>query len=77
MKLLLRDPYESWRYAPRVGCPTLLIAGSRDELVPMGDTENLLRAFRPGVATLRVMEGTDHNSVSDKAEFWEALVNGR
>jgi pimeloyl-ACP methyl ester carboxylesterase len=77
MKLLLRDPYESWRYAPRVGCPTLLIAGSRDELVPMGDTENLLRAFRPGVATLRVMEGNDHNSVSDKAEFWEALVNGR
>jgi pimeloyl-ACP methyl ester carboxylesterase len=77
MKLLLRDPYESWRYAPRVGCPTLLIAGSRDELVPMGDTENLLRAFRPGVATLRVMEGSDHNSVSDKAEFWEALVNGR
>jgi len=74
MALLLHDKYESWRFAPRVSCPTLIIAASHDELVPLGDTETLLRAFRPGVATLRVMDGTDHNSVSDKAEFWEALV---
>lgn len=77
MTLLLRDRYESWRYAPRVTCPTLLIAGSHDELVPMTDTEKLLHAFRPGVATLRVIDGADHNSVSDEAAFWEAVVNGR
>jgi hypothetical protein len=29
------------------------------------------------VATLRVIDGTDHNSVSDPEEFWEALVSGR
>jgi pimeloyl-ACP methyl ester carboxylesterase len=57
-----------------VTCPTLIIAASDDELVPMSDTEKLLRAFRPGVATLRVIPGTDHNSVSDEAEFWELLV---
>ena len=74
MALLLRDPFESWRYAPRVTCPTLLIAASDDEIVPLSDTETLLQAFRPGVATLRVIPGTDHNSVSDKAEFWELLV---
>lgn len=74
MALLLDDKYESWRFAPRVTCPTLIIAASHDELVPLGDTEALLRAFRPGVATLRVMDDTDHNSVSDKAEFWEALA---
>jgi pimeloyl-ACP methyl ester carboxylesterase len=72
--LLLHDKYESWRFAPRVTCPTLLIAASHDKVVPLGDTETLLRAFRPGVATLRVMDDTDHNSVSDKAEFWEALA---
>jgi len=77
MTLLLHDRYESWRYAPRVRCPTLLIAGEHDELVPMGDTERLLHAFEPGVATLKVIAGTDHNSVSDRAEFWEALVEGR
>jgi pimeloyl-ACP methyl ester carboxylesterase len=76
MGLLLRDKYESWRYAPRVACPTLILAASHDELVPMRDTQRLLNAFQPGVATMRVIDGADHNSVSDAAEFWEALVNG-
>ncbi len=48
MRLLLRDPYESWRYAARVGCPTLIVAASHDEIVPMGDTRELFAAFRPG-----------------------------
>ncbi|MFM8953449.1 MAG: alpha/beta hydrolase [Planctomycetaceae bacterium] len=77
ISLLLRDKYESWRYAPRVTCPTLVIAASHDELVPLTDTRRLVAAFRPAVATLRVVEGTDHNSVSGEAEFWEALANGK
>ena len=77
MGLLLRDRYESWRYAPRVTRPTLVIAASHDELVPMADTRRLVAAFPPGVATLKVVDGTDHNSVSAEAEFREALVNGR
>lgn len=77
MGLLLRDPYESWRYAPKVTCPTLLIAASHDELVPLGDTRRLAAAFPPDVATLRIVDGTDHNSVSGEEEFWEALVNGK
>jgi len=72
--LLLADTYESWRYAHRVGCPTLILAASHDEIVPAGDTKKLLDAFRPGVATLRILDGTDHNSLSDSGEFWEALA---
>lgn len=74
MTLLLRDTFESWRYAPRVTCPTLIIAASADEIVPMKDTQALLEAFQPDVASLRIIGSTDHNSVSDKAEFWEALA---
>jgi pimeloyl-ACP methyl ester carboxylesterase len=77
MPLLLRDRYESWRYAPKVTCPTLVIAASHDEIVPLADTQRLLAAFPPNVAMLRVVDGTDHNSVSGEAEFWEALVNGK
>jgi pimeloyl-ACP methyl ester carboxylesterase len=74
MALLLKDRYESWRYAPRVNCPTLLLAASDDEIVPMSDTERLRDAFQPGVATLRVMPGTDHNTVASVPEFFEALL---
>lgn len=77
MRLLLCDRYESWRYAPRVTCPTLLLAASHDELVPMQDTQRLHDAFRPGVASLRVMQGTDHNTVASVPEFYEALLYGR
>jgi hypothetical protein len=75
MSLLLHDRYESWRYAPRVTCPTLLIAASHDELVPLADTQRLIAGFPPNVAALRVIEGTDHNSVSGEAEFWEVMTN--
>lgn len=77
MRLLLRDPWHSWRYAPRVTCPTLILAASRDEIVPMSDTRKLFEAFQPGVAALRVIDGTDHNSVSGPEEFWVALAEGR
>jgi hypothetical protein len=77
MRLLLRDPWQSWRYAARVTCPTLILAASHDEIVPMRDTVMLFESFRSGVATLRVIDGTDHNSVSGPVEFWKALVEGR
>ncbi len=77
MQLLLCDPWESWRYAPKVSCPTLVIAASHDDIVPLGDTKALFAAFQPGVATMRVIDGTDHNSVSGSEEFWKSLVQGR
>jgi Predicted hydrolase of the alpha/beta superfamily len=72
MGLLLNDCYESWRYAPHVTCPTLLLAASDDEIVPMADTERLFEAFPPGIATLRVMPGTDHNTVASVPAFYES-----
>lgn len=73
MGLLLRDRYESTRYAHAVTCPTLVLAASDDELVPPGDTHALLAAFPQGVATLKVIENADHNSVSASAVFWQAI----
>lgn len=37
----------------------------------------VVAAFPRDVATLRVIAGTDHNSVSGEEEFWEVLVNGK
>ena len=53
-----------------------MIAASHDEIVPLANTQQLIAAFPPNVATLRVFDGTNHNSVSGEAEFWEALQNG-
>ncbi len=74
VSLLLRDPYESWRYASRVTCPTTIISASHDEVVPAVDTRRLFEEFQPGVARFVMIESTDHNSVSLAPEFWHTLV---
>lgn len=73
VRWLLRDRYESWRWAPAVTVPTHLIAAERDEIVPAACTKRLLGAFPPGVATLTVVAGADHNSISESPDYLAAL----
>jgi pimeloyl-ACP methyl ester carboxylesterase len=70
---LLIDKYESWRYAPGVSAPTLVIAAERDEVIPMARTRALLESFRPGVASMKVIEGAGHNDISEQAEYMVLL----
>jgi len=63
VSLILRDRYESFRYAPRVRAPTLVIVADADQLIPRASSEQLLQCFAPGVARLVVLPG-DHSSVT-------------
>ena len=75
VRWLLSDKFESWRDAPQVGAPTLLIAAEHDEVIPRASTESLLARFRGGVAAMQVIAGTSHNTVSDTPEY-VALLKG-
>jgi hypothetical protein len=70
---LLQDRYESWRDAPRVTAPTLLIVAERDEIAPRAHAEELLRQFPPGVARLEVVPGAGHNTISARPEYLALL----
>ena len=48
VRWLLRDKFESWKYAPAVTAPTLLIAAEHDEVIPRASTELLLTRFKTG-----------------------------
>ncbi|MBK9162048.1 MAG: alpha/beta fold hydrolase [Nitrosomonadales bacterium] len=74
--LILLDTFESWRFAPQVKCPTLIIAAADDEIIPMENTRALYRAFTPGVATLRTIAHTGHNTVSDSPEYIATIRAG-
>ena len=73
VRWLLLDRFESWRHAPAIRVPTLLIAAGHDEVIPRASTERLLASFGPGVASLVVLAGTGHNTVSSSAGYWQAL----
>lgn len=70
---LLKDKYESWRYAPQVRAPTLLLAAGQDEIIPADSTARLLSHFAPGVAALQVIDGAGHNTISDDPAYLHAL----
>jgi uncharacterized protein len=69
VRWLLQDKFESWRYAARVTAPALVIAAERDEVIPRASTEALYAHFHAGVATLRVVAGTSHNTISESPEY--------
>jgi uncharacterized protein len=66
---LLVDKFESWKYAKFVNAPTLFIAAEHDEVIPKASTESLLAQFRAGVASIKVVPDTSHNTISDSFEY--------
>lgn len=73
VRWLLRDRYASGQYAPRVTAPTLILAAQHDEIVPANSTALLLSRFPQGVASMRVIGGAGHNSISESAEYIPSL----
>jgi len=68
VSLILRDRYESFRYAPRVRAPTLMIVADADQLIPRASSEQLLHCFAPGVARLTVLPG-NHSSITTDPRY--------
>jgi len=77
VRWLLKDKYESWRYAPQVRAPTLIVAAGGDEIIPSWSTRRLLSRFAPGIATMETIAGTGHNTVSDSPAYLAALRGTR
>jgi pimeloyl-ACP methyl ester carboxylesterase len=76
VKWLLKDRFESWRYAAHITVPTLLIAAGHDEVIPRSSTQQLYTRFAPGVATLKVIPDAGHNSLSASPEYLKLLGDG-
>jgi uncharacterized protein len=73
VRWLLRDKYESWRFASLVSAPTSVIAAGEDSVIPMQNTLRLLPHFKAGTATLTVIPNAGHNSISEAAQYVSAL----
>jgi len=73
VRWLILDKYESWRYAPTVKAPTLIIAAENDEVIPRSSSELLASRFTSGIASFKVLPGTNHNSISSSPEYLPLL----
>jgi len=73
VRWLLLDKYESWRFAPQVTAPTLIIAAEHDEVIPRANTELLKSRFRSGLTSFEVVAGSGHNTISNSSEYMRLL----
>lgn len=73
VRLLLKDKFESWKYAQKISAPTTIITAEFDEVVPLENSKRLLTSFPPGVAQHLVVRNTGHNSISGTREYINAL----
>jgi uncharacterized protein len=75
VRWLLRDRFESWRYAPQVTAPTRIIVAEHDEIIPRTSTDRLRTRFKDGIVSYIVVPGVGHNTISDSPDYL-ALLKG-
>jgi hypothetical protein len=73
---LLRDKFESWKYARQIEVPTLLILAARDEVIPRASSDALYGRFQPGVARLAVIPAAGHNDLSQRPQYLPLIKSG-
>jgi pimeloyl-ACP methyl ester carboxylesterase len=58
----------------RIKCPTLIIAGELDPILPVADSKDIAAAMTPGVARLEVFENAGHGAYRDQPDrFFKIL----
>jgi pimeloyl-ACP methyl ester carboxylesterase len=76
LRWLMLDKFESWRYAPKVTAPTEVIAAQNDEVIPAASTAALYKRFPKSLATLTVVPGVWHNTISESPDYIPLLRGG-
>lgn len=68
--LLMRDRYDSARWAPRVSAPVLVVIAGEDEIIPRERSDELAATFAPGQARVVVVPGVGHNTLDLSRSTW-------
>jgi len=74
VRWLLRDRFDSWKYAPNVKAPTRIIVAGDDELIPRSSSERLRTRFRQDLVSYVVVPDSGHNTIQDSPDYW-ALIS--
>jgi len=72
VRLLMKDKYESWRRAPLVHEPTLVLIAADDTVVPRKYTEHLISTFTSPPQVV-VIDHADHTTILGKPEYAAAI----
>lgn len=66
---LLKDRFESTRFAPDIDAPVLTLIAEHDEVIPRKISEKLVETFAPGIAEKVIIKGTYHNTIDSNPDY--------
>ena len=69
---MLPELYESLNVVPKLTCPTLVIHGRNDTLVPLAHGQALFDTMTCP-KTMRIIDGADHNNLSNFPDYFAAI----
>jgi pimeloyl-ACP methyl ester carboxylesterase len=72
VRWLLKDRFESVKYAPLIDAPVLVLIAEHDRVIPRESTELLLPSFT-GELTSKVLAGTGHNDLQLHADYYPTI----
>lgn len=70
---LLKYSFPSFSYAAKVHCPTIIIHGTKDVIVPFTSGERLYKEFDPSQTTFVSVPEGEHNNLVEFDTFHEAI----
>ena len=70
-----RDRFESFRYAPDISAPVLMVTAELDRIVPVERALKLREYFAPEQVTYRMIKSATHNNVTEFEEYRQLLKN--
>jgi pimeloyl-ACP methyl ester carboxylesterase len=73
VRVLLRDRFDSWQYAPKVAAPTQIIVAAEDEIVPRSSSNRLRTRFTNTNVSYVVIPHAGHNTVQDSPVYWSLV----
>lgn len=70
---LIKYEFPSFQYAPAVSCPTLILHGTRDGVVPFSSGQRLFMEFKPAFAHFVTIPDGRHNNLTDYPIYHSSL----
>jgi len=72
VNLLLRHRFDSLSRAPLISAPLLVITAADDTIIPLKHSKKLAEKWG-GPHSFKIIEGEDHNTIHDSAEYWKTI----
>ncbi len=72
-RLVTRDRFESFRYAPQITAPTLIVTAGLDRVVPAEHALKLMEFFTNTKVTYKMIKSAAHNDVTEFDQYHRLL----